>query len=771
MEFCEWGDTDDSWIWDVDEALYNERDADSMIWDVYESECDGKDADSWIWDVNESQYGGGSEDDESFYIISEVRQVKSKKFRTTAVDYSVSFNDLKDLDLIQEYERTQRIFQRLLGDVTSGMNETDLVRFVLRSEQLDNPISLPFMSVSRLTPERVFSQIEHVVQSHQDFRLDESVIVDIVHVEMPRGSGKRKRDTIDLESYLVSKRSIVRIRNKDDLCLARALVVAIANVDKDKRYKLLTDHRRPAQENAARELHQKAGVPFGPCGIPEVKQFQKYLPEYEINIVSMEHGESIIYPEQPTDVETKRIYLCLHNNHYDVITTMPGFLSRGYFCHKCRKSYDSTVDHLCKAMCKMCRAFDCPFVDPRDCVDCGRMFKSQACYDRHKEPLGKGQSVCQRVKKCFVCGDSVPIHNMTHHVCAKTKCGTCKELVDNKDKDTHRCYMRKPKERDEEKSEESDETGENEYDQLMFFDYECGQEDGIHEPNLCVVHSEMGDEWFFSGENTNSDFCGWLFSKEHKNHIFVAHNFQGYDGYFIQNFLNKNGVKYDVIMSGAKIVTLTVPMFNIRFIDSLNFIPMALANFPKTFGLDELRKGYFPHLFNKRENQNYVGPIPCEPYLPNSMSSKNRKAFQEWHKEQKDSDYVFDFAKEIKAYCASDVDILRRSCMEFRELFRDSTGIDPFGKCLTIASACQLVYRTNFLRENTIGIFNSDRQLKMKQSNMAIKWLSYVSEKKGICIAHVRNGGEKRIGKYSLDGYHQESNTAYEFQGCLWHGM
>ncbi len=108
--------------------------------------------------------------------------------------------------------------------------------------------------------------------------------------------------------------------------------------------------------------------------------------------------------------------------------------------------------------------------------------------------------------------------------------------------------------------------------------------------------------------------------------------------------------------------------------------------------------------------------------------------------------------------------------MEFRELFRDSTGIDPFEKCLTIASACQLVYRTNFLKENTIAIFNSDRQLKMKQSNMAVKWLSYVSEKEGICIEHVRNGGEKRFGRYSLDGYHQESNTAYEFQGCLWHG-
>ena len=778
MEFHNLEDANDSWVFDVDETQFVEKDDDTMIWDAYHTEGS---TDSWIWEVDESQYGGGDEDAESFYTISEARQVKSKKFRTTAMDYSVRFNDLKDLNLIQEYERTQRIFEQLLSDVTNGMGESDLIRFVLRTEQLDKPISLPFMPVSRLTPERVFSQIERVVQSHQEFRLDESVIVDIVHVEMPQGKGKRKRDNINLEGYLESKRSVVRIRNNDDLCLARAIVVAIAKADGDKRYKTLVDRRIPAQEKAARELHEKAGVPLGPCGIPEVKQFQKHLPEYEINIVSMDHGNSIIYPECPADAEVKRLYLYLHNNHYDVITTMPGFLNRSYFCHKCRKSYNSTVQHLCKAMCKMCRAFDCPFVELQNCEDCGRVFRSQACYDRHKEALGAGQSVCQLVKKCAKCGDSVIIYNMPHHICGKTKCRTCREFVNDKDKDTHLCYMKRPEKKDKlekydtteesEYDEECDATEESGYDQLMFFDYECGQEDGTHKPNLCIVHDEMGEEWVFSGESTNSDFCKWLFTKEHANHIFVAHNFQGYDGYFIQNFLNTNGVKYDVIMTGAKIVTLTVPMFNIRFIDSLNFIPMALANFPKTFGLDELRKGYFPHLFNRSENQNYVGPIPSEPYYtPNSMSTKNRKAFQEWHKEQKDSDYVFDFAKEIKAYCTSDVDILRRSCMEFRELFRDSTGIDPFEKCLTIASACQLVYRTNFLKENTIAIFNSDRQLKMKQSNMAVKWLSYVSEKEGICIEHVRNGGEKRIGRYSLDGYHQESNTAYEFQGCLWHG-
>ncbi len=85
----------------------------------------------------------------------------------------------------------------------------------------------------------------------------------------------------------------------------------------DKRYKLLVDSRSPAQENDTQELHRKAGVPLGPCGISEVKQFQKYLTGYEINVVSMEHGNTIIHPAQPIVTETKRIYLYLYNNHYN----------------------------------------------------------------------------------------------------------------------------------------------------------------------------------------------------------------------------------------------------------------------------------------------------------------------------------------------------------------------------------------------------------------------------------------------------------------------
>ena len=185
--------------------------------------------------------------------------------------------------------------------------------------------------------------------------------------------------------------------------------------------------------------------------------------------------------------------------------------------------------------------------------------------------------------------------------------------------DNHVCYIRREK-----NQQDNNEIEGNGYDQLFFFDYEARQDAGVHEVDLCIVHNEAGDEWIFEGENTNNDFCRWIFTTQHKNCTFIAHNFQGYDGYFTQRYLNENGIKYDIILRGAKILSLSMPMFNIRFIDSLNFIPMALAKFPGTFGIDEISKGYFPHLFNRRENQEYVGPIPCEAYY-NAWRAKKIK--------------------------------------------------------------------------------------------------------------------------------------------------
>ena len=48
--------------------------------------------------------------------------------------------------------------------------------------------------------------------------------------------------------------------------------------------------------------------------------------------------------------------------------------------------------------------------------------------------------------------------------------------------------------------EPEDEPVEESMKELLFFDFECRQENGNHELNLCIVQNEAGDYWIFQGE-------------------------------------------------------------------------------------------------------------------------------------------------------------------------------------------------------------------------------------------------------------------------------
>ncbi|CAB3998040.1 Hypothetical predicted protein [Paramuricea clavata] len=109
-----------------------------------------------------------------------------------------------------------RAFQHLFDRLTSDMAPHNQVRLILNSHQLDKSISLPFLQRDRLTPERFLAAVERVVQSNDQFTLDGSVSVNVVHVEMPNGAGRRA--VVNLESFLRKKDCIVQIKNKDDLC-------------------------------------------------------------------------------------------------------------------------------------------------------------------------------------------------------------------------------------------------------------------------------------------------------------------------------------------------------------------------------------------------------------------------------------------------------------------------------------------------------------------------------------------------------------------------
>ena len=79
---------------------------------------------------------------------------------------------------------------------------------------------------------------------------------------------------------------------------------------------------------------------------------------------------------------------------------------------------------------------------------------------------------------------------------------------------------------------------------------------------------------------------------------------------------------------------MTFKQFNLRFIDSLNFFQESLKKLSKSYDIDTV-KGDFPHHFNTRENQNYVGPIPeARMFGDYNKGQSDYDDFHKWHKEQ-----------------------------------------------------------------------------------------------------------------------------------------
>ena len=131
----------------------------------------------------------------------------------------------------------------------------------------------------------------------------------------------------------------------------------------------------------------------------------------------------------------------MHNNHYDVITKMPGFFARNYYCHTCKKAYEHLKEHRCPSACKCCRfPTECPEVSWLTCPDCRRLFKSQQCFEQHKQTRGNARSVCERLIRCTKCQETVRRckQQPEKHGCGLIKCWICGKYVQL---EGHRCYI------------------------------------------------------------------------------------------------------------------------------------------------------------------------------------------------------------------------------------------------------------------------------------------------------------------------------------------
>jgi hypothetical protein len=98
---------------------------------------------------------------------------------------------------------------------------------------------------------------------------------------------------------------------------------------------------------------------------------------------------------------------------------------------------------------------------------------------------------------------------------------------------------------------------------------------------------------------------------------------------------NGNDPAKKLIMNGTEI--LSMESCGVTLKDSKCFMPLPLSRLPKTFGLKELAKGFFPYIFDVPAHDDYVGPWPAAHYYqPDTMKPEGREQFYKWYETVKD---------------------------------------------------------------------------------------------------------------------------------------
>lgn len=572
-----------------------------------------------------------------FYKIRLDRGRKSRKFKVKQNVYTVNFRALPS-----DSNFVRRLLSQMLKEVKERMqcNPNDYLRLNIRHPSLDSDVWYEFTQSKNLNESTILTKIEGVQQSKKEFTItDGSAEFELFHVKYPQGSGGQSAKHLHSNKVMFKrrKRSLLKIENgNDSLCLPRAIVVARLHSQKPQDNMKLGEWKKkwdrikridvlsPQQKKEALELMKLANCdPDLPCGPAEWDKLQNILaPEYRLKIFQFKACSrlklEVMYRGKGDGV---CLNILLDKDHYDTILSMPGLTENPYYCNYCDVGYAHIEDHRvkCPHLCSFCLA-DCPC--PADgssihCSQCNGYFKSRNCYQRHLQTYSNktDANVCSLMDRCPDCQTWMSKKLLAHHKCGQNKwCRICRKMVDRE----HQCFVQVksvPKER-------------KQLQLYIYFDFECTQENGIHVPNLCVAHRVCqhcdhlpvdqtcshcdflgGRRHLFRGSDTLTQFMEWLFQSQthptqknqclllHKDAIVIAHNFKGYDGQFILNYLvHTSCVTPTVIMNGTKILSMQV--LGLKFIDSYNYLPFALSKMPSAFGFEELKKGYFPHFFN-----------------------------------------------------------------------------------------------------------------------------------------------------------------------------
>ena len=204
------------------------------------------------------QSGGGAQAASTHdgYLNFKLTQFKEKKAKSYGIKrnfYHLKLQNPKDAfptghgNILRAIEEG---LARSIHELIRGLPDHDRIHIYLGSNRLRNSHTSANVFVEQWrdpqgASREVLDNISNLLNSNENFEIDDTLQLDVTHITMPPpGSGplkgKRKRCCFGSDNYgelLKSKRSVVPITSDDELCCARAIVVAKAITDEDPQVK------------------------------------------------------------------------------------------------------------------------------------------------------------------------------------------------------------------------------------------------------------------------------------------------------------------------------------------------------------------------------------------------------------------------------------------------------------------------------------------------------------------------------------------------------
>ena len=247
------------------------------------------------------------------YDIIHISGRSSKKFTTY-------FDQFK----VDPYPQTTEIdFGKVLFEITNmaistrGLKNGDKIRLILSHPEWNKPLSTKLITISGSNQPFSNNIINNLINfvEYKEVPLSE-VLIEIQSTKIPRGMGRLRV----MKSNLNQKKSVITIKNDDSICLARAIVTALANINQTQWTKTqLNDgfnRSRQLQKNMAEKLHEEAGVEINEFGstLEDVIKFANHL-KIQINIVDFEYFNELLLTTE-NEHNNQMIYLLKNKNQF-----------------------------------------------------------------------------------------------------------------------------------------------------------------------------------------------------------------------------------------------------------------------------------------------------------------------------------------------------------------------------------------------------------------------------------------------------------------------